>query len=298
MPNRTIRRSTHQSIQADRDRLQDLADTPTAQLELARHFVATSGNLELLRTALAVIEEAADPDSRSVLHDAYQRLEVHPERNDSGGFIRAAIVRALRPIVHPDDAPLLQRALVTYQMVGMYETAAELRGAALMAMNDLDPDLAALYAARFLQDPQNGNSGEPALSAVRLLVAQQQLAPVFAYAAWPAANSQVMGEALRLLIDLPESMVSLLIASHRDSDDEQLLLGLFDLLLAHPQRAHFASAIEQFLRTTGHLDLYGLVAMQIVASRETELIDLLRQLEADEPDHLRRSMLQHALSHA
>ena len=39
-------------------------------------------------------------------------------------------------------------------------------------------------AARFLRDPRNSNSGEPALSAVRVLAARQNLAPLIGYAAW------------------------------------------------------------------------------------------------------------------
>jgi hypothetical protein len=298
MPRRVTSRapsSSRDSVNADLQRLDDLVFEPEAQLALAVHYVERSTNLEVLRRALSIVQAAVDPAARPALHRAFARSDA---KNDSGGFVRAAIVRALRPIVHPDDQSLLEQGLVTYQMVGMYDTAGELRGASLLALNDLNPDLAALYAARFLTDPRNGNSGEPALTSLRILAAQQNLAPVFAFAAWRQGSTDLNGEALRLLVDLPESLVHLLLETYREREDEQELLGLYDLLLAHPARTRFRGEIEQFLRTTGLLDLYGLVAMQVVVSRDPDLIQMLRDLEATEIDHLRRSLLQQALTHA
>jgi hypothetical protein len=287
--------SSRGAARADLQRLDDLALDPEAQFALALQYVERSSNLEILRRALSIVQAAANSDARPVLHHAYDRSDA---KSDSGGFVRALIVRALRPIAHPDDQPLLERALLTYQMVGMYDTAGELRSAALLALNDINPDLAALHAARFLTDPQNGNSGEPALSALRILAAQQNLPPVFAFAVWRQGSSDLNGEALRLLVDLPESLVWLLVTVYRDREDEQELLGLYDLLLAHPARSRFRSEIDHFLRTTGLIDLYGLVAMQVVVTRDPDLIGLLREVEMTEADALRRSLLEQALSHA
>ena len=297
MPARSTSRSKpgRETGRADLTRLDDLRFDPDAQFALALDLVARSTDMEVLRAALSVVRSAANPDARPVLHRAYRRGDA---RSDSGGFVRAAIVRALRPIIHLDDLPILEEGLQTYQRVGMYDTAGELRGASLLALNDLDPDLAALYAARYLTDPENGNSGEPALTALRILAAQQNLAPVFAFAAWRQGSSDLNGEALLLLVDLPPSLVHQLVASYRTREDEQELLGMFDLVLAHPARNQFRTEIEDFLRTTGLLDLYGLVAMQVVVSRDPDLISLLRDLESTEPDALRRSLLQQALEHA
>lgn len=287
--------SSRDSVRADLQRLDDLNFEPDAQFALALQYVERSSNLDILRRALSIVQAAGDSAARPVLHRAYDRSDA---KSDSGGFIRALIVRALRPIAHPDDQPILERALLTYQMVGMYDTAGELRSAALMALNDINPDLAALHAARFLTDPQNGNSGEPALSAIRVLAAQQNLPPIFAFAFWHQGSSDLVGEALRLLVDLPESLVWLLVGVYREREHEQELLGLFDLLLAHPARARFRSEIDHFLRTSGLIDLYGLVAMQVVVTRDPDLIGLLRELERTEVDALRRSLLEQALSHA
>ena len=285
-------------VKAQLDDLKELAHDPEAQRDLAASYVRSSKNMEVLRPALTVLREAEDPSLRPLLHEKYAWCAVSPERNDSGGVVRAAIVRALQPVIHYDDLPILRQALVSYQTVGLYEVAAELRAASLVALNDLDPDLAALYAARFLHDPQNSNSGEPALTAIRLLAAQQDMVSLFGFASWPTASAELVAEALRNLIELPASMIPFLVQQYGESEDEQILLGLYDLLLAHPGRAKWRSVFEHFLRHSRLLDLYGLVVTQIVVTRDEDLIGLLRELESEERDPVRIGLLRQALEHA
>ena len=292
------RKSSHAGVKSQLDALKALDSDPEARAELAIAYIRKSTNMEIVRPALEVLQAREDPALRPLLHETYERCERSPIRDDSGGVVRAAIVRALQPIIHVDDLPLLERALVSYQMVGLYEVAAELRAVALVALNDLDRDLAALYAARFLHDPQNSNSGEPALTAIRLLAAQLQVATLFGFAAWPKAGSELIAESLRNLADLPASMVPFLIGRYHESEDEQILLGLYDLLLAHPARAQWRYQLEHFLRHSRLLDLYGLIVMQVVVTRDPELIGMLRELEAEEREPVRLGLLRQALEHA
>jgi hypothetical protein len=289
------RTSPHAAAGRQVQDLAALADDPAAQRVLALALLDRSTHLEVLRAALAVLGEARDPDLRPALHAKYDWCEAAPGKRDGSGYIRAGIVRALQPVINPDDAPLLQRAMVTYQMVGIYEVCAELRAAALLAANDLDPALAALFAARFLHDPRNSFSGEPARTALDVLAAQQNLGPVFAIASWAHPSSEVTADALRRLVDLPASLVPLLVETHRASVDEQVLLGLFDLLLGHPTRDAWVEEFSRFFRTTQLLDLYGVVAMQVVGSRSDALIRLLRNLAEVERDPARKALLDHAL---
>jgi hypothetical protein len=274
------------------------AGSPEARCALAIDLVARSRDLEVLRAALAVLAEEADPSLRPMLHEKYDWCEASPVKRDSSGFIRSGIVRALGPIVQPADAPLLRRALTTYQMQGMYELCAELRAAALVAMAELDPDQAGLFAARFLTDPLTSFSGEPALTAIQTLVAQGRLEPVFALASWEAENGQLVGEALRNLVDLDAELVDLLVERHLASDDPQVSLGVFDLLLGHRDRLRWHDTILRSIVTSDDLDIYGIVVTSIVASRDEHLIRALRALAADERDRTKRQLLDHALEHA
>jgi hypothetical protein len=268
---------------------------PADKREIAVELVERSQDLEAVRSALSVVEAEADPELRPMLHRKYDWCEASPVRRDSSGFIRAGIVRALRPIVHPDDGPLLLRALTTYQMQGLYELCAELRAAALGAMSDIEPDTAALFAARFLSDPLTSFSGEPALTAIRLLAAQQRLEPVFALASWEERNAQVVGEALRNLDELRPQLVDLLIERHRDSNEAQVVVGLFDLLLGHRERHRWYDLILQYIVETDDMDLYGIIVTEIVASRDEYLIRALRAIADDEGDRERRALVEHAL---
>lgn len=283
-----------------KDRLPTIRELKATEDIVARRAMAValverSRDLEVLRAALTAL--AADPDAglRPLLHEKYAWCEGSAVARDSSGFIRAGIVRALQPIVQPADAPVLRRALTTYQMQGMYELCAELRTAALLAMGDLDADMAALFAARFLTDPLTSFSGEPALTAIRLLAAQGRLEPVFALASWAEGNGQLAGEALRNLVDLDADLVDLLIERHLASDDQQVLLGLFDLLLGHPERERWHDTILRYLVTSSDLDIYGIVVTSIVASRDEHLIRAMRALAGDERDRVKRQLLDHAL---
>ncbi|HEV2127171.1 MAG TPA: hypothetical protein VGR22_00955 [Thermomicrobiales bacterium] len=268
---------------------------PNERRAIAQALVERSHDLETVRAALAVLEAEQDPALRPVLHRKYVWCESSPSRRDSSSFIRAGIVRALQPIIHHDDEPILLRALTTYQMQGLYELCAELRAVALRAMTDLDPGTAALFAARFLSDPLTSFSGEPAITAIHLLAAQQRLEPVFAVASWEKGGGQIVGEALRNLVDLRPELVDLLIERHRESEDAQVVVGLFDLLLHHRERARWHELIIQHVATSQDLGVYGLVVTSIVASRDEVLIGALRALAVDERDPQRRSLLDHAL---
>ena len=275
-------------------RLRD-ANSPGERRTRAIELVERSRDLEVVRAALSVLEAERDPDLRPMLHKKYAWCEGSASKRDSSGFIRAGIVRVLHPIVQTDDDDLLRRALTTYQMQGLYELCAELRAAALRAMNDLDPDTAALFAARFLNDPLTSFSGEPALTAVRVLAAQQKLEAIFALASWAGGNAQVLGEALRNLVELRADLVDLLIEKHLDAEDDQITLGLFDLLLGHRDRSRWYELILRYLVMTEDLDVYGILVTSIVAGRDQQLIEALRALAADEREPIKAQQLEHAL---
>jgi hypothetical protein len=289
------KRSSRTDAQAGLRDLISLSDDPQAQYSLAEQLMRSSRHLDVVRTAIGIIGDRRDPASRTTLYEKYEWCQAKPGQHDSGGYIREAIVKALRPIVQPGDLPLLQRALTAYQMDGAYDVCAGLRAAALIAANDVDPAYAALFAARFLTDPQNSFSGEPATTAIRVLAAQQNLAPVFGLVSWGTANGETIGEGLRHLVDLPAPLLPLMIERYRDSEDEQVILGLFDLLLGHATREEWVEEIMAFFRTTTLMDLYGVIAIQVVASRSGPLIEALRELRATEFDPLRQGMLDQAL---
>src|SRR5680860_253650 len=108
MPAREPKRtqSAFAGVKALLDALRALDADPDAQADLATSYVRTSKNMEVLRPALNVLQAREDPSLRPLLHEKYAWCAASPERNDSGGGVRAAIVRAVQPIIHQDDLPV------------------------------------------------------------------------------------------------------------------------------------------------------------------------------------------------
>lgn len=270
--------------------------TGEALCAAAARIMHDARDLEIVRRAIAILADSEEPRFRPELVTKFTWCEAQPQRRDGGGYIRAAIVKALRPIADHDDAPLFRRAMLTYEMDGPFELCADLRAIGVLAMNEIAPDEAASWAARFLHDGQVTFSGEPARTAIALLASHGNLAPIFGLISWGAARGEVLGEGLRNLVELPESLIPMLVDQHIGSEDEQVLLGLFDLLLGHASRDRWEQTIENWFRTTTIMDLYGIVAFQIVGSRSDALITMLKRLRAEEHDRLRQELLDQALA--
>lgn len=266
------------------------------QIAAAVTAVEKSRDLEVVRSAIDLLRQAERPELRAPLLEKYLWCQAQPHRRDGGGYIRAAVIRALLPISGPDDSALFQQAILTYELDGPTEVCGDLRAAGLIALNDLDPDLAANYAARFLLDPQFTFSGEPVTTAIKLLATHGNLAPIFAVVSWQRGRSDVIAEGLRNLTELQDDLLPILVDQYFESDDEQIILGLFELLLGHRTRDSWASTIERWFRTTTVMDLYGIVAIQVVGSRSEVLIGMLRDLRSSEFDPLRQGLLDQALA--
>ena len=283
-------RATAREMRSEIDSL-----TGEDQINRAIEVMTHSRDLETTRYAIGILEKAASAELRAPLVKKYDWCDEQPHRRDGGGFIRAAIVRAMRPISSGDDATLFLHAMQTYEKDGAWETCADLRATGLLAMNDVDPTIAAIMAARFVHDPEATLSDEPAISAMRLLASHDELAPIFGAVCWGIGRPEVLAEGLRNLLALPDALLPMLVAQYIESESEQVVLGLFDLLLGHRTRDSWAATFAQWFRSTTLLDLYGIVAMQIVASRSEVLIAELRRIREDEVDALRCGLLDQAL---
>lgn len=223
-----------------------------------------------------MLGDSADPRIRQVIAAKYATLDAEPRRRDSGCFQRTALVRALRGRATQTEIPVLETALWTREIIGPFDAASDLRAAALVTLNEVDERLATFHAARLLSDAHE-MSGEPAMTAARLLAARDQLLPLYALVAEGSGTAEVRAESLRGLTGLPVSLVSRLLESHRDEKDDTVLLGLFDLLLAHPSRADFTGFLASFLDRTQSIDLYRFLVNSIVATRDPLLMAVLQR---------------------
>jgi hypothetical protein len=237
-----------------------------------------------------------DARVREALLARYQELAANPTRRDPGTYVRAALLRSLRPLVERADLALLERAAMTYEY-GSREVAALLRSAALVTMYEVDRQVAVFHAARLLHDKRTDKmSGEPALTAVQVLAAHGEAHVLYGFLSAPATPvSEVWAEALRAMGDAPASIVDDLLEVYGQSRDEIVLLGLFDLLLKRPDTERFGGFLIGFLRDSDLTDMCRYLATAIVAGRKSPLIDLMRKQMA-EVDPGRSALLEEALA--
>lgn len=286
----------------DRDkieRLHSLQGEPVEQVNYALQLVQKEIRQEVLQAALDMIAEAGEPRSRPVLVAKYLHCEVNASRRDPGCHIRAAILRAMRHLATTDDIEMLERAATNHEFLppGPVEVGANLRAAALVTMNEVDQTLAGYHSVRLLTDKHTSNmSGEPAVTAVQVLAAQGQELPLYGYLfKTERVFSDVAAECLRNLAAMPASVLVPLLESYRESANEVVLLGLFDLLFAHEALDVAHDFILQFLRETTLYDLYRYVVTTSIASRREELINELKALAKEERDKRKSAMLDEAL---
>jgi hypothetical protein len=99
---------------------------------------------------------------------------------------------------------------------------------------------------------------------------------------------EVLSESLRHLTALPEAMLPGLVARYGTSDQDVVLVGLFDLLIHHRSGPHNLDLLATFLRTSDHLDAYRYLATILLTSGRKVLVEELlaaAKIEA-RPDQL------------
>ncbi len=278
--------------------------TGAAQATLALDIVEREKDVQALRAALDVLKHQPVAGARPALLARYAQLAADGVKRDAGTYLRAAILQALRSLAEPDDLPLLEQAARTYEYLPPThsEEAGRLRSTALVVMFEVDAHLAAYHAVRLLNDPETSPlSGEPALTAARMLAAQENRWPLYGYVLYPPspALSEVISECLKSLAGMPASLVPGLIEKYRESHDEAVLVGLVDLVLdwaaargAHPAVAAF---LRDFLGKTRQYAVYRYLVVRLVTSHNARFLPELARLAASESDPRRVAILEETL---
>ena len=132
-----------------------------------------------------VLAKYPNPAAREPIRQLFEHFSADGRKRDPGAFTRRAVLDAWRHVALPADVPLILQAVNTYEFLppGFKEDAILLRTGALLILNELDDTLAGFQATRLLVDGfSDPMSGEPALTAVRVLASQEQTLPLYLYA--------------------------------------------------------------------------------------------------------------------
>lgn len=268
-----------QGAQAERralDRLRALQLSPAQQADFALELLRDSNSTEVLQAACRVLAEHPRQEAHDPLVARYQQIAGDGRRRDAGGFLRAAILSALQPVVLPEDLALLESAAnVREPSPNDAGAPAVLRAAALVALLDLDPNVAAYHAAAHLGDAGR-MSGEPAITAARVLAAAGNEPALVAYVLLRGEpHPEVLAECLRQLRELPDGVLEQVIERALADGRDVVQLGLCDLLVHHRPTPVTQAAAARFLETTADLDLYQYLVATLVAERSPEHLALL-----------------------
>jgi len=303
--------------QATLQRLRGLADQPDEYIHYAMELLDQERGNQVVSAALAAVTATAPPGARPVLLRLYDYYDAAGVKRDAGGHLRTAILSALLPIAHPADWTLAEHATKTYEFLPPKheESATGLRAAGLVLLNNLDPVLASYHCVRLLIDPHTSHmSGEPAVSAVRLLAKQVSplpyqghLLPLYVYVLDSLLGSresvpEAVGECLRSLTKAPASVVDGLFAQYTaysprtrrltyETKDDVELAGLFDLLLEHATRDSYLNFLEEFLRTTQRYEVYRYLVTMIVAGHQPKTWIMLLEEARREQDQRKVEIL-------
>ena len=282
--------------------LRALADRPAEQVALASSLLAEARELPVVKAAAKVLLAAGpDPAWAPMLRERFAWFQAAGTQRDQGGYIRAALLELLRDVVDRGDEPWLEEALRTYEFLPAGEVATFVRAGALLALAEIAPERACWHAVRLLAEPPPHTqemTGEPAVTAARLLASQGRLLPLYAVAASEAPQvPDVLGECLRLLADdLPGALLGGLLERHLAVRNDVVLVGAIDLALGHADGAEHIDLLAAFCKKTRQREVHRYLAAAAVASRKAELVTMLEELLALEQDGTRLAALVDALS--
>ncbi|MCB0125838.1 MAG: hypothetical protein KDE58_26465, partial [Caldilineaceae bacterium] len=279
------RRTSKQSASKETlQRLRDLALDPTEQATYAATLLDARNGAEVILAVLQILTRAPHAPARVALWSLYDYYAGRGQQQDAAAYLRSAIVRALREVVLPEDVPRLAKVAATYVFPPpqFKEEGSMLRSAALAALNELDDDLGRYHAVRLLANEHTDPmSGEPALTAAKVLAMRGEVLPLYFYVmqdgarTLPEVVSACLGNLTSLRADLLPDLLDRFRDSATDDPSEIVLVGLFDLLLNHEDGPQALDFITTFLQTSDQLDAYRYLVVTMATSGKGELVDLL-----------------------
>jgi hypothetical protein len=281
------------------EQLHFLAGDPAAQAAYAASLLQGQHGKDVLQAALAVLAERPDLTARKPILHLFARYSADKGVRDQGAYFRRSLLDALRPLAVHADAELLAQAASSYEFwpPDFAEDAVLLRASALVALAEVDEELARFHAARLLVDPYvQPMSGEPAASAARVLgiLGEQTVLWSYIFAQEPPRFPEVTGECLRQLVGLPEALLGALIQRYSEKPPSAVLLGLVDLLINHHTGPHGREFLTRQLQAARDADIYRYIAVTMVASGKAPLLEDLLVLAKTTQDKRKLAILAEA----
>ncbi len=263
------------SVKELAERLKESGD-PALALELLAATTARSS----VEQALAVLKRSTLGDSaRPVLRERLDFYFANTDK-DRGATLREALVRLLIDIGHPDDRDQYLRALALYEGVppaSKIDVAQKARTAGLIGLAGTDPELAQLYAVKLLGEVGTTSefSGEPALTALNVLVRYERWQPIYQYlllvGEYKPEYADVVSRALESLpADFPPPLYEAAAQRFITHDQAVEQTGIVGYVVEH-RRAELYPLLDRIVSTTRFGDLHRYAVIQMAAARDPAL---------------------------
>lgn len=264
------------------DRLRALRNSPEALHDFAMEVLADEGSPELVKLALESLGEQVRAVDGAALRGLYDDFDRDGAKKDPGGNVRVEVLRALWHLRSQDDLALAFRARSTFERT-LQGNGEMIRAAGLALLGVLDPGRGAVEAVLVLGrddadllKASSAMTGEPALTAVRLLASLGESNAVLLYVlSGKAPNSDVTGEALRGLATLDAGVLEPILMDLARSDDDGLLVAVCDVLVEIPSSPSVETIVRTLLDSPARGEVYQFLVSSIVASRREDLIEVV-----------------------
>jgi hypothetical protein len=259
------------------------ARDPGAATALAIDVVARERVHRVLEPALEILAEAGAPAARPALRARFIDLTENGMRHDQDCALRVEIIRVLRAIGSRDDRDVAEIGVRTIQLnpPARVDVAQGLRAESLLLLSEIEPERADIFAVELLQDRHTSSfSGEPAVTAIRVLAARGQTLPIWIVARSPELSPDVLAQAFAALRQAPRDLQLEVLLGHvaaatsrRDDGDPLALVAAEAIVLNHLADGY--QAVVDLLKETTNLHLCRYLTMTSARSRDGGLRALL-----------------------
>ena len=264
------------------DRLRALRADSAALHDFAIEVLGDEGSPELVKLALESLGEQIRPADGPILRSLYDDFDRAARTRDPGGAVRVEVLKALWHLRSGEDVALAMRARSTRERTPQ-GNGEMIRAAGLALLGALDPAKGCLEAVLVLGRDDadllvasSPMTGEPALTAVRLLASQQETnALLFYLLSGKAPTSDVVGETLRGLTSLDFPTLEPVLMSLVQREDDGLLVAVCDVLVELPPSPGLAPLVRKLLDSPSRGEVYEFLDSSIVASRRMDLVELI-----------------------
>jgi hypothetical protein len=268
------------------------------QGEYAAELFPGETNLDVLLSVLGALALHPRPELRPALLERFRKFAEAGPKRDPGGMVRAGILRALRDIALPDDAPILLGAARTYEHTFNERGGPVMvRAAALIALFNTDQDAARYRAIEILGELPlaSRDNGEPAITALRILGEAEAFDALLLFALTAGdAIAELTGECLKQLARAPDTALQSVITRYLGDSRDMVQLGLADLLVDHPT----SRFIPQFsgLLDGAQLDVLRYAVTSAVVSRRADLVTPVAEAAARCSSRARMAVFEEGLA--